>query len=179
MIVVFGWGKQFTTDHGLVSRETCHCCGRHVWLRHETVWTWITLYHLPIIPYRVERSLVCTLCASRRVLTRAEGSAIRRNLAAAETRCKTLDATTTADADGTGAGIAGTGSPQRPAIYEPGNVCLICGGVIKRGVPHRMIALEREDATHHGNAHVGCSLAMANDDSADRESAFHGRPAAD
>ncbi len=72
MFVIFGWGKQTVSNHGPVFRSHCDRCNNEELWQLYTRRTWFTLFFIPVIPYSTEHLLICPVCSSGVVITRAK-----------------------------------------------------------------------------------------------------------
>ena len=62
MFIIWGFGKKTVKSFGLMPLRTCARCNNNIQYEILKVTTWFTLFFIPIIPYRVERFLVCPIC---------------------------------------------------------------------------------------------------------------------
>ena len=61
--VIFGWGKQTTTEYGPVMPVTCSHCNNEVYWHLTRTRVWFTLFFIPIIPYESKHNLLCPICS--------------------------------------------------------------------------------------------------------------------
>lgn len=62
MFFIFGWGKQTRKDFGPVNKLNCSHCGRDEYWHLVRSITWATLFFIPIIPYSIEKFILCPIC---------------------------------------------------------------------------------------------------------------------
>ena len=61
-MIIFGWGKGKTNDHGAAAPLVCPQCHNQTFYRYFSVTKWMTLFFIPVIPYSVRHYLVCPVC---------------------------------------------------------------------------------------------------------------------
>lgn len=61
-MIFYGW-RTFASKKGTF-RRICHCnnCNADTKWELRVLWTWFTLFFIPIFPIYVERALVCPIC---------------------------------------------------------------------------------------------------------------------
>lgn len=62
MFFIFGWGRQTRKDFGSVAKWHCNHCGRDDYWRLLRSTTWATLFFIPLIPYSIEKFILCPIC---------------------------------------------------------------------------------------------------------------------
>jgi hypothetical protein len=61
-MLIFGWGFQTKKDFGQLGPYLCnHCNNVQQWHLYR-VTTWFTIFFIPIIPYSIEKFLICPIC---------------------------------------------------------------------------------------------------------------------
>ena len=63
MIWIFGWGHQTTKDFGPTLPVKCPNCNNSTDFHLKRIRKWITLFFLPVIPYKTEHLLTCEICS--------------------------------------------------------------------------------------------------------------------
>jgi len=63
MLLIIGFGRRKKRDRGEVVQVRCPRCSNNVSYRHTHTRTWLTLYFIPVLPYRSERRLECPICS--------------------------------------------------------------------------------------------------------------------
>lgn len=63
MLLIVGFGRRKKKDYGEVIQVKCPRCNNAVSYRHTHARTWLTLYFIPVLPYRSERRLECPVCS--------------------------------------------------------------------------------------------------------------------
>ncbi|HEY9285346.1 MAG TPA: zinc-ribbon domain-containing protein [Pyrinomonadaceae bacterium] len=63
MFLIIGLGRSKKRDYGDVAQVRCPRCSNTVSYRHTHTRTWLTLYFIPVLPYRSERRLECPICS--------------------------------------------------------------------------------------------------------------------
>jgi DNA-directed RNA polymerase subunit RPC12/RpoP len=59
---IIGFGKTTEDDFGSLGIRLCpHCGNRREW-RHLRVKTWLTLFFIPVFPYKTEELTRCPIC---------------------------------------------------------------------------------------------------------------------
>ena len=61
-LIIYGWGKQTSKEHGPTLAVDCPNCNNYGWWELSKVTTWITLFFIPVIPYESKRYLACATC---------------------------------------------------------------------------------------------------------------------
>lgn len=62
MFFIFGWGKQLRKNFGAVLNFKCsHCNNESPWNLFR-ISTWFSLFFIPVIPYSVEKYILCPVC---------------------------------------------------------------------------------------------------------------------
>ena len=72
MFIIWGFGKRTIRRYGKVGGAVCGHCNNTVQRELLKVTTWFTLFFIPIIPYRIERLLVCPICGITQRLSKNE-----------------------------------------------------------------------------------------------------------
>lgn len=63
MLLIIGFGRRKRKDRGEVAQVKCPRCSNTVFYHHTHTRTWLTLYFIPVLPYRSERRLECPICS--------------------------------------------------------------------------------------------------------------------
>jgi hypothetical protein len=61
-MIIFGWGRGKTKDHGAAAPLVCPQCHNQTFYRYFSVTKWMTLFFIPVIPYSTKHFLVCPVC---------------------------------------------------------------------------------------------------------------------
>jgi len=61
-VIIFGWGRGKTKDHGEALPMTCPQCHNETFYHYFSVTRWLTLFFIPVIPYSTKHFLVCPVC---------------------------------------------------------------------------------------------------------------------
>lgn len=61
-MIIFGWGRGKSTDHGPVLPTTCSNCKNQTWLHYVSSKKWFSLFFIPLIPYGHRHLLLCPIC---------------------------------------------------------------------------------------------------------------------
>ena len=61
-MIIFGWGRGKTKDHGAAAPLVCPQCRNQTFYRYFSVTKWMTLFFIPVIPYSTKHFLVCPVC---------------------------------------------------------------------------------------------------------------------
>lgn len=71
-MIIFGWGKRTMKHYGFSERRNCtNCHNIRTWeLRRYR--TWITLFFIPVIPYKQMVVKVCPVCGSYAEVSKME-----------------------------------------------------------------------------------------------------------
>lgn len=64
LFFIVGFGHKLVKSFGTLTGQLCESCNARVSLEVMRVTTWISLFCIPIIPYRWEFLLVCPICKS-------------------------------------------------------------------------------------------------------------------
>jgi len=72
MFIIWGFGKRTIRRYGKINQSVCRHCNNTVQRELVKVTTWFTLFFIPIIPYRIERFLVCPICGITQKLSKQE-----------------------------------------------------------------------------------------------------------
>lgn len=78
MLLIVGFGRRKKKDYGEVIRLKCPRCNNTVSYRHTCTRTWLTLYFIPVLPYRSERRLECPICSHGVKIYRDDIEAVRQ-----------------------------------------------------------------------------------------------------
>jgi hypothetical protein len=62
MFFIFGWGRQLRKNFGAVLSLKCSHCNNESFWNLFRVSTWFTLFFIPVIPYSIEKYLLCPVC---------------------------------------------------------------------------------------------------------------------
>ena len=72
MFIIWGFGKRTIRRYGKVDGSICGNCNNKVQRELIKMTMWVTLFFIPIIPYRTERLLVCPICGVTQRLSKPE-----------------------------------------------------------------------------------------------------------
>jgi len=72
LFIIWGFGKKTVKSYGLMPLRNCMRCSNATQYEVLKVTTWFTLFFIPIIPYRVERFLVCPICRAAQAVTKED-----------------------------------------------------------------------------------------------------------
>ena len=78
MLIIVGFGRRRKNDLGEISAIQCPRCHNEVSYHLTHTRTWLTLYFIPVLPYRSERRLECPICSHGMRVFRNEIEALRQ-----------------------------------------------------------------------------------------------------
>lgn len=61
-MIIFGWGRRTVRNVGPIFVRECPNCHNTVTWRLVVARSWLTLFFIPVIPYRREYLMVCPVC---------------------------------------------------------------------------------------------------------------------
>lgn len=68
-MLFFGWSKTTTKHFGHTVAVHCPNCGNEMWMSLYRHRKWFTLFFIPLIPFRSEHFLLCSVCSHSVLLT--------------------------------------------------------------------------------------------------------------
>jgi hypothetical protein len=78
MLIIVGFGRRKKNDLGEIIVVECPRCNNEVSYHLIHTRTWLTLYFIPVLPYRNERRLECPICSHGMRVSRNEIKSIRQ-----------------------------------------------------------------------------------------------------
>lgn len=78
MLLIIGFGRRKKRDRGEIVQVKCPRCSNTVFYHYTHTRTWLTLYFIPILPYRSERRLECPICSHGMRIFRNEIEEVRQ-----------------------------------------------------------------------------------------------------
>lgn len=76
-MIIFGWGHKTLKRFGPVRKISCSNCKNESSWHLQKLTSWITLFFMPIIPYRGDYLLVCPVCRKCLELEKEEFKTIK------------------------------------------------------------------------------------------------------
>jgi hypothetical protein len=86
-MIIFGWGRGKTKDHGAAAPLVCPQCHNQTFYRYFSVTKWMTLFFIPVIPYSTKHFLVCPVC-TRAVTLDASGRGVAQKMVELTSSCQ-------------------------------------------------------------------------------------------
>lgn len=65
-MIIFGWGKEKATNLGPVAKFLCSNCRNEDFWELQKVSNYVSLYFIPVFPYKTKHYLVCPVCGAYR-----------------------------------------------------------------------------------------------------------------
>ena len=80
LFILFGWGKVTKSVVGQMFERTCGYCNQtHSWQLCKNR-TWVTLFFIPVIPYKTQYAIACPSCGSYIQLTSEQFDSMKNDL---------------------------------------------------------------------------------------------------
>lgn len=77
--ILIGFGKQTFKDLGETGQQQpCFSCSNHIFYHLILVRTWFTYFFIPIVPYRKQYFVECSVCSSGIEISGSEVTAAKR-----------------------------------------------------------------------------------------------------